>query len=69
MTNESLARWRTAIDRECRQDPRVASVAVELTGNAAAQSLTIHITGATADGPFAAVFGVTSLTLDLLKSV
>ena len=69
MTNESIARWKTAIDRECRQDPRVTSIAVDMIPNVAAHTLTIHITGTTADGPFAAVFGVTSLTLDLLKSV
>jgi phage baseplate assembly protein W len=69
ITNESIARWKTAIERECRQDQRVASVVVDMKPNAAAQSLTVHITCTTADGPFAAVFSVTSLTLDILKSV
>ena len=69
MTNESIARWKTAIERECRQDPRVTSIVVDMNPNVPANTLTIHITGTTADGPFAAVFGVTSLTLDLLKSV
>lgn len=63
---ESLARMRSAIERECLQDERCQSCTATLVFNAQGQALTIHVAGETADGPFRFVLAVTALTVDLL---
>jgi hypothetical protein len=46
----------------------VQAANADVSFNSSAQTLTIHLTGSTASGPFAFVLAVTSVTLSILKA-
>jgi phage baseplate assembly protein W len=66
VTQARLSEWRRAVQRECEKDERVASADASLAYNQQSQTLSISVAGTTADGPFALVLSVTSVTVTLL---
>jgi len=67
LTEGELSRAEGEISAECQKDERVDSASVVLTYVAQAETLIIKITVDGADGPFALILSVDSLTVTILR--
>jgi hypothetical protein len=68
ITNDRLASIKSDIERETLREEGVQTANADVTFNAAASTLTIHLTGTTASGPFNFVLAVTAVSLAILKA-
>ncbi len=62
-----VARWQTSIARKCEKDEAVDGAECSIVFNPATQTATITLELTTAEGPFALVLSVSSLTVSILE--
>ena len=65
LSQDRPAHWKTQVRL---REEQVATANADVTFNAAASTLTIHLTGTTAAGPFTFVLQLSQLTLAILKA-
>lgn len=66
-SGEAIARVKTVIERECRQDERVFSADAQVWYDQPSSSMGISITLATANGPFKLVLAANAVNLQVLQ--